>query len=107
MQNPKAADTRLGHGRQVSFIINPRTQKSEPVEWMKKRVDGIKGKRIYAERLAVVEPVFGHIRANKGLDRFSLRGKDKVNGQWHLFSLVQNIEKMSHCMNESQKASRR
>ena len=107
MQRPEAADTRLGRGRQVSFIINPRTQKSEPVEWMKKRVDGVKGKQIYAERLAVVEPVFGNIRANKGLDRFSLRGKDKVNGQWHLFSLVHNIEKMSHCMNESEMASRR
>jgi transposase len=96
MRKPEAADTRQGHGRQVSFIISPRTQQSEPVEWMKKRVDSTKGKHIYAERLAVVEPVFGNIRSNKGLDRFSLRGKKKVNGQWHLFSLVHNIEKMSH-----------
>ena len=80
MRKPEAANTRLGHGRQVSFIITPSTQKSEPVEWMKKRVDSIQGKQVYAERLAVVEPVFGNIRSNKQLDRFSLRGKDKVNG---------------------------
>ncbi|MGK0283590.1 MAG: hypothetical protein ACI82O_003137 [Patiriisocius sp.] len=96
MRRPEAADTRLGHGRQVSFIITHRTQKSEPVEWMKQRVDSSQGKQIYAERLAVVEPVFGNIRANKGLDRFSLRGTEKVNGQWHLFSLAHNIEKISH-----------
>ena len=101
MRRPEAADTRLGHGRQVSFIITPRTQHSKPIEWMKQRVDSIQGKQIYAERLAVVEPVFGNIRSNKGLDRFSLRGKEKVNGQWHLFSLVHNIEKMSHYANRA------
>ena len=105
MRRPEAADTRNGHGRQVSFIITPSTEKSEPVEWMKKRVDSPQGKQIYAERLAVVEPVFGNIRANKGLDRFSLRGKKKVNGQWHLFSLVHNIEKIYHYTDISRTAS--
>ncbi|MFH1723201.1 MAG: transposase [Elusimicrobiota bacterium] len=27
------------------------------------------------------------------LDRFTLRGKTKVNIQWHLFALVHNIHK--------------
>jgi transposase len=96
MRRPEAADSRTGHGRQVSFIVTPNAGKSEPVEWMKKRVDSVQGKQVYAERLAVVEPVFGNIRSNKGLDRFSLRGKEKVNGQWQLFSLVHNIEKINH-----------
>jgi hypothetical protein len=30
------------------------------------------------------------------MDRFTLRGKKKVNTQWQLFSLVHNIEKMIH-----------
>lgn len=94
MQNPNSANHRHGHGRQVSFIINHSTQQSAPVEWMKQRVDSALGKEIYAQRLATVEPTFGNIRANKALDRFSLRGKKKVNGQWHLFSLVHNIEKI-------------
>lgn len=104
MRRPEAADNRSGHGRQVSFIVTPNTEKSEPVEWMKKRIDSPLGKQIYEERLAVVEPVFGNIRSNKGLDRFSLRGKEKVNGQWHLYSLVHNIEKISHYWNVSDNA---
>jgi hypothetical protein len=72
---------------------------------MKKRVDSIQGKQIYAERLAVVEPVFGNIRSNMKLDRFSLRGKEKVNGQWHLFSLIHNIEKLFRYTKESQTAT--
>lgn len=101
MRRPEAVESRNGHGRQVSFIIAPNTEKSEPVEWMKKRVDSPHGKQVYAERLAVVEPVFGNIRSNKGLDRFSLRGEEKVNGQWHLFSLVHNIEKIHRNADES------
>lgn len=105
MRRPEAAESRNGHGRQVSFIVTPNTEKYEPVEWMKKRIDSPQGKQIYAERLAVVEPVFGNIRSNKGLDRFSLRGKEKVNGQWHLFSLVHNIEKINHYSNVSEMAA--
>ena len=33
---------------------------------------------------------------NKGLDRLTLRGRGKVDGQWQLFCLVQNIEKLAH-----------
>ena len=29
------------------------------------------------------------------MDRFTLRGKKKVNAQWQLFSLVHNIEKIA------------
>jgi hypothetical protein len=38
--------------------------------------------------------VFGNIRHNKGLDRFTLRGRGKVDTQWKLFALVHNIEKL-------------
>ncbi|WP_449288958.1 transposase, partial [Microbulbifer halophilus] len=30
----------------------------------------------------------------KGLNRFSLRGRDKVQGQWRMFCLIHNIEKL-------------
>jgi Transposase DDE domain len=40
-------------------------------------------------------PVFGKIQ-NKGLRRFTLRGKQKVDTQWKLFTLVHNIEKIGH-----------
>ncbi|MGB3133164.1 MAG: transposase [Candidatus Macondimonas sp.] len=35
------------------------------------------------------------MRHNKGLNRFTLRGQTKVDGQWKLFALVHNIEKLA------------
>ena len=49
---------------------------------MKHRVDSDKGKWVYSHRLSTVEPVFGNIGTNKGLNRFSLRGKGKVQEQY-------------------------
>ena len=65
-------------------------------DWMKARVDSEEGKQIYSHRMSVVEPVFGNITVNKKLNRFSLRGKRKVNVQWKLFCLVHNIEKLAN-----------
>ena len=47
-------------------------------------------------RFATVEPVFGNIRCNKRLNRFTLRSQTKVDGQWKLYCLVHNIEKLAH-----------
>ena len=47
-------------------------------------------------RFATVEPVFGNLRANKRLHRFTLRGKTKVDGQWKLYCMMHNIEKLAH-----------
>ena len=91
MHNPAAADHRKGHGRQVLFTIK---QRQSATDWMKRRVDSVAGRWIYSHRMSVVEPVFGNITANKGLKRFSLRGKSKVQGQWRLFCMIHNIEKI-------------
>jgi hypothetical protein len=50
----------------------------------------------YGRRFATVERVFGNVRANKRLNRFTLRGQAKVDGQWKLFALVHNIEKWAN-----------
>ncbi|WP_339673446.1 transposase [Dasania marina] len=91
MRNPTSADHRKGNGRQVSKTF---TVKPTATDWMKKRVDSAYGKQVYSHRMSVVEPVFGNIGTNKGLNRFSLRSKAKVQGQWRLFCMVHNIEKV-------------
>ena len=58
------------------------------------KVDTQKGKKRYERRLAIVEPVFANIRTQKRLDRFTLRGKVKVNVQWKLYCIIHNIEKI-------------
>jgi len=95
MQNPESADDRKGHGRQVSFIMDDKN-KNPYTDWMKKRIDSDKGKAIYGHRMSVVEPVFANITSNKGLKRFSLRGKTKVQTQWKLFCMIHNIEKITN-----------
>jgi len=61
---------------------------------MKEKIDTVEGRRTYSKRLGIVEPVFGNIRTCKKMDRFTLRGKIKVNIQWMLYCLVHNIEKI-------------
>jgi transposase/IS5 family transposase len=76
-----------------------RKQLSVPVgislsKQMVEKIETEPGRRIYPQRLAIAEPVFANIRVNKRLDRFTLRGKIKVNIQWLMYCLVHNIEKI-------------
>lgn len=63
---------------------------------MKRAIDSEEGRRLYGQRFATVEPVFGNIRHNKRLNRFTLRGREKVDTQWKLYCLVHNIERLAH-----------
>jgi len=63
---------------------------------MKVRIDTPEGRARYGARFGAVEPVFANLCYNKGLTRFTLRGRTKVDGQWKLFCLVHNIEKLAH-----------
>ena len=83
--------------RQVSFFRGKAdsTQVSY-TDLMKLAIDSPEGRALYGRRFATVEPVFGNIRHNKKLNRFTLRGQKKVDTQWKLFCLVHNIEKLAH-----------
>ena len=61
---------------------------------MREKIDTPQGRKIYEKRIGIVEPVFGNIRSCKRMDRFTLRGRTKVNIQWKLYCLVHNIEKI-------------
>jgi len=58
------------------------------------KIDTEQGRKIYPQRLGIIEPVFANIRVHKRLDRFTLRGKAKVNIQWLLYCMVHNMEKI-------------
>ena len=81
-------------GRQVSFRTGVKTEQSSALTRMKTKIDSDEGRHIYSQRLGTVEPVFGNITVNKKMDRFGHRGKSKVNAQWLMFCMVQNIEKL-------------
>lgn len=83
--------------RQVAFFRGRAAPAKEThTARMKAKIDTPSGRAQYAQRFGAVEPVFGNVRYNKRLDRFTLRGRSKVDGQWKLFCLVHIIEKLAH-----------
>ena len=77
--------------RQVAML--KRKHMATHTQAMRARIDSVLGRLQYGRRFATVEPVFANLRHNKRLNRFTLRGQRKVDGQWKLFALVHNIEK--------------
>jgi transposase len=82
--------------RQVAYFFGKADGQVSHTDQMKHRIDSDQGKRMITRRFATVEPVFGNVRGNKRLDRFTLRGRKKVDGQWKLYCLVHNLEKLAH-----------
>ncbi|MFN8861646.1 MAG: transposase [Gemmatimonas sp.] len=62
---------------------------------MQRRIDSPEGRAQHGQRFATVGPVFGNRRANKRLDRCTLRGRTKVDTQWKRYCLVHTIEKLA------------
>jgi hypothetical protein len=63
-------------------------------DMMKERFDTALGRFLYSRRLGIVEPVFSNICHIRGLNRFTLRGKVKVDIQWKLYRMAHNILKI-------------
>ena len=83
--------------RNVAFIRERvRATPETAATRMRARLDAPEGRARYGRRFATVEPVFANLRHNKRLTRFTLRGQAKVDGQWQLYCLVHNIEKLAH-----------
>jgi hypothetical protein len=83
--------------RQVALFLGKHREAQETaIERMRRKIDSPHGRQMITRRFAAVEPVFGNLRHNKGLRRFTLRGREKVDAQWKLYCLVHNIEKLAH-----------
>jgi len=63
---------------------------------MRQKIDTVEGRKMYGKRMKIVEPVSGNVRAQKDMDRFTMRGQKKVTIQWRLYCIVHNIEKILH-----------
>jgi len=85
-------------GRQVQFLKDSQQQALSYTDKMRIKIDSPIGRRQYSKRLGAIEPVFGNITVNKGMNKFTLRGQKKVNAQWQLYCLVHNIEKLRNSL---------
>jgi len=85
---------RSANTRQRSLYVIEKYFNRNYSEEMIKKIDTPEGRRIYSMRMGIVEPVFGNITSSKGMDRFTLRTKRKVNAQWGLYCMVHNAGKI-------------
>ncbi len=81
--------------RQVAFFEGSVASKlpNPHCRAMREKIDRPEGRAIYANRMGLIEPVFGHTQ-QRGLRRFTLRGQAKVDTQWKLFCIVHNVAKL-------------
>jgi hypothetical protein len=63
---------------------------------MREKIDDPAYRELYSRRMQIIEPPFSNITYCKGMNRFTLRTKEKVNIQRQLYCIVHNIGK---CMN--------
>lgn len=93
-------DAYVAAGKQKhSQIVSPCPRGPIPksatsLERMRRKLQTISGRKIYARRKAIVEPVFGQIKSRQGFRQFLLRGVDKVRGEWALVCMTHNILKL-------------
>jgi len=71
------------------------TDNKEPLrQQMNRKMATEPAKAVYSKRKTIVEPVFGQIK-NSGFRGFSVRGKEKVTGEFSLVCATHNIKKIA------------
>jgi transposase len=49
---------------------------------------------LYRRRMTMIEPIFGHTKANRRIERFQRRGLDAVRSEWQLIAATHNLLKL-------------
>ncbi len=63
-------------------------------ERMRRKTRTKKGRKVYARRKHVAEPVFGFIKQALGFRQFLLRGQPKAEAEWDLVNLGYNLRRL-------------
>jgi hypothetical protein len=86
------------HGQpEPASAIEPREPAAESdsaVEKMKQKLKTETGQALYKMRKAIVEPVFGQLKAARGIRAFLLRGLEKTQAEWKLICATHNLLKL-------------
>jgi transposase len=86
--------------RQLHGQVIPAAPRGRPpaglsvADRMRRRLRTQHGRRRYARRKAIVEPVFGQIKQGRGYRQFLLRGMRQVRGEWALICTTHNVLKL-------------
>ena len=90
-----ARESHHPHWRERHTEPLPLSATATAAEKMAHRLKTKDGRSSYALRKQTVEPVFGIIKSVMGFRQFSLRGLDKVRGEWNLVCLAWNMKRMA------------
>jgi transposase len=69
-----------------------------PVGRVRARLQSAEGQAIYARRKAIIEPVFGHLKHNRGMRRLLLRGRSGASIEWTLVCIAHNLRKWAQAV---------
>lgn len=88
-------DAYVSLGREGKTQVLKKAEKSPATCRMKEKLETTEGRRRYAQRKGIVEPVNGWIKSILGFRQFSLRGLQKAAGEWFLVCLALNLRHMN------------
>ena len=88
----------------INESVEPPAETESAKEKMKQRLQTDTGKALYKMRKAIVEPVFGQIKAARGIRAFLLRGIDKASAEWKLICATHNLLKLFRAPRRAQTA---
>lgn len=61
---------------------------------MRDRLAAPNAAALYQRRMSMIEPIFGHTKANRRYERFQRRGLDAVRSEWRLIAATHNLLKL-------------
>jgi len=85
---------RLKHGEPSPPVQGRIPKALSFIDRIRRKLLTKKGRVTYGLRKQIVEPVFGQMKQCRGLRQFLLRGLDKVNGEWSLWTTTHNVLKL-------------
>jgi hypothetical protein len=72
----------------------PAAESDSAAEQIKQKLKTETGQAMYRMRKAIVEPVFGQIKAGRGIRAFLLRGLEQTQAEWKLICATHNLLKL-------------
>ena len=93
--SPSAEGRRRTHDfRPMKALPAAKEPKAEWLKAMAEKLASEGGRALYKLRRQTVEPAFGVIKAVLGFTGFSLRGLEKIEGEWTLVALAYNCKRL-------------
>lgn len=98
------ATGRLPHGSTAKAPRGRLPSNISATDRMRRLLSTKRGKSVYSQRKAVVEPVFGQIKeANLRFRQFSFRGLANVQNEWNLVCAVHNLLKIYRARRDTER----